>query len=70
LWCIPQCPLWRCALALWRCPLVLMGGPGWGWGCPAKAVGAAKAVGVRWISQRRLTAITLFSRVLAERALT
>jgi hypothetical protein len=33
LWGIPQCKLWRCALALWRCALALMGP---GWGCPAK----------------------------------
>jgi hypothetical protein len=61
LWSIPKCLLWRCALA----PVAMRLGPdGPGWGCPEKAVGPEKAIGARWIAQRRLTAITLFSRVL------
>jgi hypothetical protein len=42
-------------------PVAMRLGPdGPGWGCPEKAVGAAKAVGARWIHQRRLAATALF----------
>jgi hypothetical protein len=46
-------PLWRCALV----PVAMrLGLDGPGWGCPAKGVGAAKAVrAARWVAQRRLT---------------
>jgi hypothetical protein len=58
-WCLgcgasPSAPCGDAPWPLWRCALAPMGPAGAG--CPAKAVGAAKAAGARWIAQRRLWA--------------